>query len=139
MSFRLQQTFGLRREECIKFQPAYADQGDHLLLKGSWTKGGRQRIIPILTSVQRDILDQIHLFVDKGSLIPANKSYIQQRNTYDGQCQKAGLNKMHSLRHAYVQTRYEALTGWQSPKAGRVSSKELIPEQKIKDQWSRQV
>lgn len=84
MSLRLQQTFGLRREECIKFQPAYADQGDHLLLKGSWTKGGRQRIIPILTSVQRDILDQIHLFVDKGSLIPADKSYIQQRNTYDG-------------------------------------------------------
>ncbi|EMB6072518.1 integrase domain-containing protein [Proteus mirabilis] len=43
----------------------------------------------------------------KGSLIPANRSYIQQRNAYDGQCQKAGLNKMHGLRHAYAQTRYE--------------------------------
>lgn len=50
MSLRLQQTFGLRREECIKFQPAYADQGDHLLLKSSWKKGDRQRIVPILTA-----------------------------------------------------------------------------------------
>lgn len=139
MSLRLQQTFGLRREECIKFQPAYADQGDHLLLKGSWTKGGRQRIVPILTAEQRDTLNQIHHFAGKGSLIPANKSYIQQRNTYDGQCQKVGLNKMHGLRHAYAQTRYETLTGWKSSKAGGVSSKELTPEQQIKDQWARQI
>ncbi|WVD64740.1 integrase domain-containing protein [Utexia brackfieldae] len=139
MSLILQQTFGLRREECIKFQPAYADKGDHLLLKGSWTKGGRQRIVPILTQHQRDILNQIHHFAGKGSLIPANKSYIQQRNTYDGQCQKVGLNKMHGLRHAYAQTRYETLTGWKSPKAGGLTSKELTPEQQIKDQWARQV
>lgn len=102
MSLRLQQTFGLRREESIKFQPAYADQCDHLLLKGSWTKSGRQRIVPILTAEQRETLNQIHHFADKGFLIPANKSYIQQRNTYDGQCQKAGLNKMHGLRHTYA-------------------------------------
>jgi hypothetical protein len=28
MSLELQQQFGLRREECIKFQPRYADRGD---------------------------------------------------------------------------------------------------------------
>lgn len=139
ISLILQQTFGLQREESIKFQPAYADQGDHLLLKSSWTKGGRQRTIPILTAEQREILNQIHLFVGKGSLIPADKSYIQQRNTYDGQCQKVGLNKMHGLRHAYAQTRYEELTGWLSPKAGGLSGKELTPEQQIKDQWARQI
>lgn len=139
MSLILQQTFGLRREECIKFQPAYADQGDHLLLKGSSTKGGRPRTIPILTAEQHDTLNQIHQFAGKGSLIPAHKSYIQQRNTYDGQCQKIGLNKMHGLRHAYAQTRYETLTGWKSPKAGGLTSKDLTPEQQIIDQWARQV
>jgi Phage integrase, N-terminal len=32
MSLTLQQAFGLRREECIKFQPRYADQGDRIVL-----------------------------------------------------------------------------------------------------------
>jgi len=40
MSLELQQQFGLRREECIKFQPRYADRGDHIEIKGSWAKGG---------------------------------------------------------------------------------------------------
>jgi len=38
MSLELQQAFGLRREEAIKFQPGYADRGDHLVLKDSWAK-----------------------------------------------------------------------------------------------------
>lgn len=49
MSLKLQAVFGLRREEAIKFQPSYADRGDHLALKGSWTKGGRERTVPITT------------------------------------------------------------------------------------------
>ena len=35
MSLELQQAFGLRREEAMKFQPSYADKGDHLRLKAS--------------------------------------------------------------------------------------------------------
>ena len=31
MSLELQQAFGLRREEAIKFQPSYADHGDHIV------------------------------------------------------------------------------------------------------------
>jgi integrase len=46
MSLELQQAFGLRREEAMKFQPSFADRGDHLVLKASWTKGGRERTIP---------------------------------------------------------------------------------------------
>jgi len=41
MSLRLQAAFGLRREESIKFQPRYADHGDHIAIKGSWATGGR--------------------------------------------------------------------------------------------------
>ena len=46
MSLALQEAFGLRREEAIKFSP-YADKGDHLELKASCTKGGKARSIPI--------------------------------------------------------------------------------------------
>lgn len=41
MSLQLQAAFGLRRKESLLFQPRYADRGDHLALKGSWTKGGK--------------------------------------------------------------------------------------------------
>src|SRR5882672_11033886 len=56
MSLALQQAFGLRREESIKFQPSYADRGDAITLKGSWTKGGRERTVPITTTEQRAVL-----------------------------------------------------------------------------------
>jgi site-specific recombinase XerC len=60
MSLELQQAFGLRREEAIKFIPAYADKGDHLTLKASWTKGGKARDIPIRTEAQREVLNRAH-------------------------------------------------------------------------------
>ena len=50
MSLELQRAFGLRREEAIKFQPMYADRGDRVMLKDSWTKGGKAREIPIRTA-----------------------------------------------------------------------------------------
>jgi hypothetical protein len=118
MSLELQQQFGLRRRECIKFQPRYADRGDHIALKASWTKGGRPRTLLITSAEQRAVLDAAHRFVGAGSLIPAHKTSIQQRNTYDDQCKAAKLSKMHGLRHLYAQTRHEALTGFKAPAAG---------------------
>ncbi len=58
MSRTLQQAFELRREESIKFRPSYADRGDRIVLKGSWTKGGRPRAVPVTTPEQRAVLDQ---------------------------------------------------------------------------------
>ena len=139
MSLQLQSAFGLRREEAIKFQPKYADQGDHILLKGSWTKGGRDRTVPITSSQQREVLNAAHNLAGVGSLIPAHKTYIQQRNTYDGQCKAAGLSHMHGLRHQYAQSRYVALTGWKAPAAGGISSKELTPVQRSQDTVARQI
>ena len=49
MSLELQAAFGLRREEAIKFIPSYADRGDTLVLKDTWTKGGKARELPIRT------------------------------------------------------------------------------------------
>lgn len=139
MSLRLQELFGLRREESVKFRPSYADRGDHLALKGSWCKGSRPRIVPITTPEQRALLDEAHKLAGAGSLIPAHKSYIEQQNVYDGQCKAAGLHRMHGLRHQYAQARYEALTGWKAPAAGGPTAKMLTPEQRVQDRHARQI
>ncbi|EDW1731904.1 integrase [Salmonella enterica subsp. enterica] len=138
MSLQLQQAFGLRREESIKFQPGYADRGDHIALKGSWTKGGRERTVPITTAEQRRVLDLAHQLAGAGSLIPAHKRFIQQRHTYDGQCKTAGLSNMHGLRHRYAQDRYEVLTGWKAPAAGGPSARSLTAAQRAIDAKARQ-
>lgn len=138
MSLQLQQAFGLRREESIKFQPGYADRGDHIALKGSWTKGGRERTVPITTAEQRRVLDLAHQLAGAGALIPAHKNFIQQRRTYDGQCKAAGLSNMHGLRHRYAQERYETLTGWKAPAAGGPVAQSLTPAQRVLDVQARQ-
>ena len=137
MSLELQQAFGLRREEAIKFIPTYADQGNHLTLKPSWTKGGKARVIPIRTEDQRKVLDRAHSLAGKGSLIPSNRNYRQQLRIYEGHTIRAGLSRMHGLRHAYAQRRYEELTGWKSPAAGGPSSKSLTREQRDQDHDAR--
>jgi hypothetical protein len=115
MSLELQQTFGLRREEAMKFQPSFADRGDHLVFKASWTKGGRERTIPIRTEAQRDVVNRARQLAGLGSLIPSNRNYVQQLRIYEGNTLRAGLSRMHGLRHAYAQQRYEELTGWRLP------------------------
>ena len=137
MSLELQQAFGLRREEAIKFQPSFADQGDHLSLKASWTKGGRAREIPIRTEAQRKVLDRAHQLVGKGSLIPSARNYKQQLRIYERHTANAGLSKLHGLRHAYAQDRYTELTGWLSPAAGGPTLKQLSHEQREIDRQAR--
>lgn len=139
MSLVLQKMFGLRREESIKFQPRYADRGDHIVLKHSWTKGGRERVIPIINAEQRAALDQAHKLGGAGSLIPPGRSYIEQRNIYDGQCKAAGLSSMHGLRHLYAQMRYQALTGRACPAAGGPSRHLLSATERTLDTLARQV
>lgn len=137
ISLRLQEAFGLRREESIKFQPAYADHGTTLVLKASWCKGGRARELQIRTEHQRQVLAQAHALAGKGSLIPADRSYVQQRRLYERQTVRAGLSKLHGLRHAYAQQRYEELTGFPAPAAGGPTARELTEAQKLLDQQAR--
>ena len=139
MSLELQQAFGLRREEAIKFIPTYADQGDHLVLKPSWTKGGKARSIRIRTKDQRELLDRAHRLVGKGSLIPSSRNYIKQLRIYEGHTIRAGLSKMHGLRHAFAQRRYEELTGWKAPTAGGPATKSLTLDQRALDKKARAV
>lgn len=137
MSLRLQQAFGLRREEALKLQPRKADWGDYLQLDGSWTKGGRPRRVPIRTEGQRAVLEAAKQLAGRGSLIPAHRKYIEQLRIYERQTANAGLSKMHGLRHAYAQQRYQALTGWPAPQAGGPGRKDLTPAQLMIDTRAR--
>jgi len=137
MSLELQQAFGLRREEAIKLNPSIADQGDRLMLKDSWTKGGKAREVPVRTPAQREVLDRAHRLAGRGSLIPPDKSYRQQLRVYERHTANAGLSRLHGLRHAYAQRRYEELTGWKSPAAGGPKVDALSPEQRALDRQAR--
>jgi site-specific recombinase XerD len=137
MSLELQQAFGLRRQESLKFQPTYADQGDHLRLKGTWTKGGKARLVPVRTEAQHEVLGRAHCLAGRGSLIPSHRTYIQHLKVYEYHTSRAGLHKLHGLRHAYAQQRYAELTGWLAPAAGGPTRRQLSPEQKVIDREVR--
>jgi hypothetical protein len=137
MSLELQQAFGLRRAEAIKCQPASADRGDHLVLKASWAPGGQARAIPIRTPAQRAVLDRAHRLAGRGSLIPADRTYIQQLKIYERQTARAGLHHLDGLRQAYAQQRYQELTGWPAPAAGGPPRTALTPTQQVQDAAAR--
>lgn len=124
MSLRLQAAFGLRREEAMKIQPRIAEVGGELVLRASWTKGGRAREIVIRTDKQRQVLREAQQLAGAGSLIPAARSYVQQLRLYERQTSDAGISKAHGLRHQYAQQRYLELTGAQAP-AVRASLEKL--------------
>ena len=138
-SLRLQAEFGLRREEAIKFIPNYADQGDYIRIKASWTKGGKARTVPIRNAEQRAALDHAKTIAGGGSLIPRSIRYDKQRGRYEKATNAVGLNKMHGLRHRYAQQRYQELTGWLCRHAGGPRHKDLTREQKSIDKHARSI
>jgi site-specific recombinase XerC len=139
MSLVLQRVFGLRREEAIKLKPWQADRGDRLVLQASWTKGGRAREVPIRTLDQREALDKAKDLAQgkTASLIPADKTYIEQLHRYESQTTRAGLHKLHGLRHAYAQDRFLELTGFACPAAGGPGREQLTPVQREADYDAR--
>lgn len=110
VSAELQKHFGLRREEAMKFMPSFADKGSHILLKPSWTKGGRGREIPITTEGQRRALSMAHATAGQGSLIPERQSYYSHSRVFEKQMSGVGLGRTHGARHAYAQRRYFQMT-----------------------------
>lgn len=140
LSLRLQESFGLRREEAMKIQPNMADKGDRLELKASWCKGGRERIVPIRTQEQRDLLNEVKAHVNaRGdqSLIPKDLTYAQQLKAYEYQTEKAGIANNHGLRHQYAQDRYLELTGRECPKNGGLTSREMTAIERAEDYSAR--
>ena len=86
---------------------------------------------------QRQVLDVAKSLASTGSLIPADRSYVEQLRRFEHQCAAAGANRIHGHRHQYAQVRYQELTGWVAPAAGGLRSKELTPEQREVDHRAR--
>lgn len=144
-SLQLQSAFGLRREEAMKFQPSYAldgkniDSAEKIRLKGSWTKGGREREIPITNEQQRELLRQAARLAGSGSLIPPEKTYKQHLNTFETESRNAGNGNTHGLRHDYAQRRYVELCGFQPPAVSGIRCRDMSPEQRAADGEARRV
>jgi hypothetical protein len=83
------------------------------------------------------VLDRVRQLAGNGSLIPSSRNYRQQLRIYERHTANAGLSKMHGLRHAYAQARYQELTGWLAPAAGGPTVKALTPEQRMLDKRVR--
>lgn len=142
-SLRLQDAFGLRREESMKFQPEYALDGQrienakYIRLKDSWTKGGRPRTIPISNEKQREELRKsldIARF-NGGSMIPRSKTYKAHLASFERITNALGIGQTHGLRHGYAQTRYKELMNFDCPAVG--GTRELSADEKIKDKEIR--
>lgn len=133
-SILLQQAFGLRREESLKFVPAYADKGDFIFLKGSWCKGGRSRSIPITQPSQRSVLDKARLLAGFGSMIPPTRLFIHQLKLYENLTSRAGLFHLHGLRHKYAQKRYFDLTGCLAPADGGITKDSVMQSNDLSDE-----
>jgi len=138
MSLRLEEGFGMRRESSIKIVPGQADQGDCLVLKDSWNKGGREIRIPIRTPEQRALLEEAKALAKGKSLVaPGYKTYRAYLTHFRYECERVGINGVHGYRHRYAQGRYRELTGWECPARGGPTSKQLTKEQKGRDREVR--
>lgn len=137
-SIRLQQEFGLRREEAAKFVPAKAIREDHIELQASWTKGGRARSIPITTIGQRELLTEIAELKQNASLVPADMDYRQYLSHRDHHLAIAGIRQAHGLRHYYAQQRYIVLSnGLTPPKLHKGEKSMLTPVEQALDLSAR--
>lgn len=142
-SLRLQDAFGLRREESMKFQPEYALDGQtienakYIRLKDSWTKGGRPRTIPLSNEKQRQELRHAYVLALKngGSMIPKEKSYKAHKSSFETITHALGVGQTHGLRHGYAQTRYRELMGFDCPAVG--GSRSLSVDELVKDKEIR--
>jgi hypothetical protein len=139
ISLRLQAAFGLRREESIKIVPKWADRGDRLVLKDSWTKGGREREIPVRTLEQRQLVDEAKALAKGKSLVaPGYTTYRDYLQHFRAECARIGIHAFHGHRHLYAQARYQVLTGRECPARGGPTSKQLTAKQRAVDREARE-
>ncbi len=138
LSLNLQAHFGVRFKESIVININWADRGDHLVLKGSWCKGGREREIPIRTDSQRQLVDQIKVVARGGSLVGDDyKTYKAYLQHFKYVISQAGISNVHGHRHFYAQTRYKELTGRDCPACGGSTAKNLSVGERAIDREAR--
>ena len=134
LSLRLQEEFGLRREESAKFNIAKAEYETHIKLIRSWTKGGRERIVPITNERQRELLNEIRQYAPNASLVPAHMNYAHYLSHRKYIVGVIGLRNTHGLRYHYAQQRYiELAKGLMPPRLGGLKHSMLTEQEKELD------
>lgn len=136
MQLELQRAFGLRMREAALLRAREADKGSYLTV--SWgTKGGRDRVVPIQNSSQRDVLNRAQLMVvDRmGSMIPADYTFKQWKDHYYYICHQNGISRKHGitshgLRHERLNEIYQEITGHASP----IKSREIAAGKSQRDE-----
>jgi integrase len=124
VQLKLQAAFGLRVEESFMLRPAEAVRDPRKLSVTRGTKGGRSREVPI--EAKLEILYEAALLENgrTGSTVPADRTLRQWRDWYYYVLEKHGVTKAglgvtsHGLRHAYLQTLYERVSGVPAPIKG---------------------
>jgi integrase len=120
--------FGLRRKEAVMFQPHLAvvpaglvpvdgPAAEHYLACLSverGTKGGRLRLIPLVSDAQRDVIERARRFsaYPTSYLGHPGKTLLQSLDRYKNVLSKAGITKKvlgitgHGLRHQFAGDKY---------------------------------
>jgi integrase len=124
VQLKLQAAYGLRVEESFMLRPAEAVRDPRMLSVTRGTKGGRSREIPIEAKLEI-LLEAAQLENGlTGSTVPADRTLRQWRDWYYYVLEKHGVTKAglgvtsHGLRHAYLQTLYERVSGVPAPVKG---------------------
>lgn len=140
LSLRLQQEFGLRREESAKFNISKAEYETHIKLIRSWTKGGRERTVEIRNETQRELLNEIREYASNASLVPAHMNYAQYLSHRKYVIGGIGLRETHGLRYYYAQQRYiELAKGLRPPRIGGPKLSNLTESERELDLSARLV
>ncbi len=143
MQLELQRAFGLRMREAALLKIHTADKGVYLAV--NWgTKGGRDRVIPIETDYQRDVLQRAKTLIinKRNSLIPETYNFKQWKNHYYYVCHQHSISRKdgvtsHGLRHERLNEIYQNITGKTSPIKAK-DDKENYAENLQLDQIARQ-
>lgn len=98
-------------------RPHVADKVTYLELTDG-TKGGRPRVVPIMTQVQRELLDRAKTFAASklSSTSDPNRRLSQVKNHFYYVLRQCGITRKggfthHGLRHGYANQRYKEISG----------------------------
>lgn len=115
--------FGLREKEALMIQHGYATAASetYIQLQGRWCKGGRPRVIEVVSDRQRDLLSRVgaHQKVHGDrSMIPSQQTYKTYKKIVQAKSTELGV-RGHGLRHQWAQDRFTQVSqGIQPPLAG---------------------
>ncbi len=114
--------FGLRAEEAMKFQHAYATVSDtHIRLKKGWCKGGRPREVQIVRAGQRELLTRVGAFQKSNhdkSMIPHDQKFKKYYPAFNKIRRPLGVHG-HEYRHQWAQDKFTEISkGIKPPMAG---------------------